>query len=1143
MAIAMGKAKYPGGALFSTEFRRRHPHLILPKLLTAEARCFFFDEARLQSGLAALSHWADLAAQGALQQKETSLDSEFLRVIFGQALGYKTVSDNPEAYTMDKNPTVLGAGQADGALGFFAASRQSAPVVIIECKDATTDLDYDKFNGRTPVQQLTDYMGQLPDTPWGILSNYLTVRLYHRDSPMRAYQEFTVADFKNPAKARDFLYLFEPDGLLGHPPLQRARALALLDESAEQRLAVGDKLYDYYAEQRFRLIDTLINQYKYSTDDAIHAAQRLLDRIIFIAFCEDRGLLPAKLIEQTWEKIPPLAREGERWRRFLDMFHFIDKGHKALDLPSGYNGGLFKFDPLIDKLELADDHWTEVFKIIGGYDFRDEGEVNVDVLGHIFEKSITELEKLRVLGLFGRQADPAAEPTMPKSALRKRFGIYYTPPAFTQFIVEQTVGQLIAQRVEPLEGVDASLAALRKLTVVDPACGSGAFLIAAYDAFESAYEAILYRLRAEGRTDEAAQVRREYPDWILADNLFGVDLSRESVEITQLALWIRSARKGKALTDLSKNIVCGNSLVADSAVHERAMDWAKTFPAVFPPSPSKGEGRGEGGFDCVIGNPPWERLKLQEREFFALSSPKIASAVNAAQRRRLIEALRTEDPARHARYSTAKGAAEKTLAHVRDCGRFPHTGRGDVNTYMLFAELSRQLVAPDGLVGLLVPSGIATDDTTKHFFGDLMEKKALAAMYDFENKEGVFADVHRSFKFSVLLMNGRDRQTEAADFVFFARNMDDLKPRDRHIKLSARDLKLFNPNTRTCPIFRTRRDCELTKRIYRNIPILIDESRKQGGNPWEIRFVRMFDQTNDAELFRDAKTLASDGFHLDVGRWVRRKDVYLPLYEAKMIQAFDHRAAGVIVAEGNWMRQGQTEETSLVLHQNPEFVATPRFWVPEGEVARILNGKPKDKVGAALPAFIGFKDITSSTNQRTMIASAIPLSGVTNHFPLVLTRVPWRRQLCLLANLNSFAFDYVTRQKIGAITLNFFIVEQLPTFPPDRYEEKCPWDKKATLEKWIGERVLKLTCTADDMRPLAEAAGFKEGVHRWDEAERAQLRAELDAAYFHLYGLDRAEVDYVLDQFQGVVKEDAAHGRPGPTRRAILEAYDAMRTR
>ncbi len=555
------------------------------------------------------------------------------------------------------------------------------------------------------------------------------------------------------------------------------------------------------------------------------------------------------------------------------------------------------------------------------------------------------------------------------------------------------------------------------------------------------------------------------------------------------------------------------------------MEWKATFPEVFK----------TGGFDCVIGNPPWERLKLQEREFFSLSSPRIASAVNASDRRKLIERVEKENPDLWSRYHAAKGAAEKTLGYVRECGRFPFTGRGDVNTYMLFAELSRQLVAPDGLIGLLVPSGIATDDTTKHFFGDLMEKSSLAALYDFENHDRIFPDVDGRFKFSVLLMNGAVRQTKSADFVFFARSLDDLKPRDRHIVLSARDLRLLNPNTRTCPIFRTRRDCELTKRIYRNIPVLVDESRKTGGNPWAIKFVRMFDQTNDAEHFRAAQSLQDDGFHLKDNRWVRRKEIYLPLYEAKMIQAFDHRAASVIVEGANWMRQGQTEETTLVMHQNPEFCAAPRFWVAQTDVLERRGGEGRE-------AFLAMKDVTSPTNQRTMIAAFIPWSAVVNSAPLIVTTdgINSRKGCCLLANFNSFAYDFIARQKVGGLHLNFFIVEQLPTLPPDRYDEKCPWDKRQTLEKWVSERVLKLTCTADDLRPLAEAAGFKEGVHNWNEIERQELRAELDAAYFVLYGLGREEVDYVLDQFQGVVKEDEYHDRPGPMRSAILEAYDAL---
>jgi hypothetical protein len=410
------------------------------------------------------------------------------------------------------------------------------------------------------------------------------------------------------------------------------------------------------------------------------------------------------------------------------------------------------------------------------------------------------------------------------------------------------------------------------------------------------------------------------------------------------------------------------------------------------------------------------------------------------------------------------------------------------------------------------------------FFAAITETNQLIRLYDFENKKVFFPEVHASFKFCILNFggafyppspSGRGAGGEGADFAFFLHSVDELEDRDRHIELSGDDIKLLNPNTRTCPIFRTKRDAEITKAIYRRVPILIDHNRSgPTGNPWGIKFSTMFHQTNDAELFREPDALKKDGFKLKGNRWVKGKQTCLPVYEAKMIQAFDHRAANVLTEKANWMRQGQTEKPSIVEYQNPEYLSLPRYWINSENVELPVWGS------------LGFKDITSPTNQRTMIAAAGPMAGYTNHFVLIRSEMSELRQWCLLANLNSFAYDFCSRQKIGGVTLNFFIVEQLPTLPPDTYAKPCPWSrKKTTLETWISERVLQLTCTAEDMLPLAEACDFTGGsfkkeyggrLNKWDEAERAQLMAELDAAYFHLYGLGRDDAAYILSTFKGI---------------------------
>lgn len=1100
--------------------RRKRP-LFLPNPLRAESSDKRLQNAAQEKAYQILLKWAELESSGKLQkQKETEVEGEFLNQVFGEALGYTLFSEGQEQWNLKPKYNVNG-GEADAAIGLFGSARNQKPVAVIEFKGPTVNVDRDKFDGRTAVQQCWDYLYAVPDCPWGIVCNYVSFRLYHRNQTQRAYELFTLQEIRQREKFLQFYYLFEKGGLLPTAMSQIPRAEMLLERSSNRQREVGSQLYQDYHDNRLRLIQYLAGEAcNKSIDNAIRIAQKLIDRIIFVAFCEDRGLLPPESIKEAWDKVAPFDRvTNPKWQNFLDLFRSIDEGNERRGI-CPYNGGLFRKDDEVDDLGLDDD-WTNFFKAIGDYDFR--YEVNVDVLGHLFEKSINDIEKIRLGGLFESSVEDEILPKMIKSAERKKGGIYYTPPEFTEFITNHTVAKIadeklsvIAQQYK-IDKDDPDLSkhdgkvvqytadaveALRQIKIIDPACGSGAFLIQAYEVLEEKYLDVL-EILAFHDLKKAEKLKDQTPDFILHDNLFGVDLSPEAVEITQLALWLRSAQKGKSLADLSHNIVCGNSLVSDIEVDQLAMDWKKTFKHVLS--------RDERGFDCVIGNPPWERIKLQEREFFDALVPSIATAVSAATRRKLINKLRKAKPELHQRYEEAKTSAEKTLAHIRKAGNFPLTAKGDINTYQLFAELARNLVGPNGIVGLLVPSGISTDKTTKDFFANLVDSQTLVGLYDFENKAPVFPDVHRSYKFCVLLFGGTERRSSSVDFVFFSHTMEDLKDRERHIVLKSEDFKLLNPNTCTCPVFRTARDAEITKEIYRRVPVFVDNTRKEGGNPWGVKFIRMFDQTNDAELFESASRLKAAKFKRTGAIWKKGKKTALPLYEAKMVQMFDHRAASIVVKDENWMRQGQTNPTTMVQHQNPEFAPEPRWWILENEVHRVLK--------KTYPSgFIAFKDITSPTNQRTMIASALPWSGVTNHLPVILTTQSPRLRMCLLANLNSFALDYVARQKIGGVTLNFFIVEQFPILPPDFYSQRCPWNKQQKLEKWISDRALRLTCNSNDMMPLSAITKFKPSVQKWNPPKRLDLQAQLDAAFFLLYGVKLADIKYILSTFSGVCK-------------------------
>jgi hypothetical protein len=574
--------------------------------------------------------------------------------------------------------------------------------------------------------------------------------------------------------------------------------------------------------------------------------------------------------------------------------------------------------------------------------------------------------------------------------------------------------------------------------------------------------------------------------------------------------------------------------------------WHLQFPDVFGVKAGGapvGEGSEDdvtgwtGGFDVVLGNPPWERVKLQEKEFFAGRSDDIAEAENAAVRKRLIAKLPEKDPALWAAWCDALRRAEGESQWMRASGRYPLCGQGDINTYSIFAELNRSIMSERGRVGCILPSGIATDDTTKEFFAALVTTDQLASLWHFENEEFVFPAVHHAFRFCLVTMaRGRPRGSTSR-MVFYARQVAHLNDPERLIELAAEDFVALNPNTRTCPTFRWRRDAEVNKGIYRRVPVLWREEAEDG-NPWGIVFrTRLWHMAEDAEHFRDHDACVADGYTLQGNTFVGPAGRRAPLYEAKMVHHFDHRFAtyeGQTAAQSN---QGKCPELSDTDHLDEGRTARPYYWADGEEVEARFAGLWDRQW------LIGWRDICRSSDTRTVIAAAMPRTAVGNTMPLILGhRLDAARGAFLLSTLSALVFDYCARQKVGGTHLTVSYLNQLPCLHPSALDATTRWDPSERVAAWIQRRVLELCYTSRDMAGFAKDMGYAGPPFRWDPERRAILRAELDAAFFHLYGLDADDTAYILDTFPVLRDKEVRQFGEYRTRRLVLERYAALAT-
>ncbi|MHB2018086.1 MAG: Eco57I restriction-modification methylase domain-containing protein [Candidatus Xenobia bacterium] len=553
-----------------------------------------------------------------------------------------------------------------------------------------------------------------------------------------------------------------------------------------------------------------------------------------------------------------------------------------------------------------------------------------------------------------------------------------------------------------------------------------------------------------------------------------------------------------------RNLVERGSLTKDledevrlQAANYHFLHWHLAFPDVF----------GRGGFDLVIGNPPWERMELQEKEFFASRSPEIASAPNSAARQKLL----AQHPELEQAFLEERRRSQAETHFIRSSSRYHLAVHGGLNTYAAFLETMRSIVRPGGRVGCIVPSGLATDEHSKLFFRDLMESRDLESFYHFDNRLKLFPAVGTMITFALLSLQAtpHDRETDP-EFVCFAQRTEHLRDGLRRFTLTAEDFKLINPNSRTLPIFRFRSDAELTRRIYQRVPVLRTEDVS---DPWKLRLGMMFQMSADSELFRTQDELEDAGGRLKGNVFLVGAERWLPLYEGKMAHQFDHR----------WATYNGTD-TRIVAAEEKLAPVLPRYWVQSAEVEARLLGRWER------PWLMGWRDICRSTDERTVIASVLPRVGVGHTFQLLFPQVG--NPLLLLGNLNSLVLDYVARQKIGGIHLTYSYLYQLPILAPDAYD--------AETEAWLTERLLALVYTCEELGGLREDFECPIRPVPFDEMVRQHVRAELDARWFQMYGLSRMDVEYVLGTFEGLRRKEEARYDEFKTRRLVLEAFDAM---
>ena len=932
---------------------------------------------------------------------------EFLRPLL-EALGWAWLSSE----VRPQSP-VRGGGRTTRVDYSFKRSDELRPSFYVDAKRFSKKLD-----DPGDVMQVLGY-GKNSGTRWVALTNFVRWRVFNADY------------FDDPARAE--LFEFDLAGCLVSQEhfgwlllLSRENGGAALDAYAKahkkwkESADVEDLLTRQLLVARKTLGKAILQQNlpKFDTGQDVEkeidaCVQTILDRIIFCRALEDCGGDPERRLQTVFEKWKNGDKRVQFYRDFLCPF-FIDTMHEK------YDSTIFDLDR-VDRLSIKNEDFIPVLEA-----FYEEPATRLryrfdvlttDVLGHAYENYLSYKATAKRKGV------------EEEAFKRKQGGVYYTPEFLVDFLVTSTLGAL-------LKKCRTSEEALR-LRVVDPACGSGTFLVRAFEEFKGWY---LQHERAGGQREPERYGERlaHFLERVLEGCLYGIDIDPRAVRLARLNLFLRSVHAPKTLPKL--NVIERDSLVWDGDI-KNAFKLERDFPLVAE----------AGGFDVVVGNPPWEKWKPNSQEFFEPIDPGFSKLPTQEAKKRMAELLKTRIGVRKQwleKLNTYEMYSELYRTSYRWQSADVH-GRmvsGDLDLYKVFTERAYMLLKTDGLCGFVVPSGIYTDLGAKGLRTMLFEHAQVKALYSFENRKFVFRDIDQRYKF-VLLVFERGGTTHSFPCAFFLHSAVDLDAATKNPTImDVGFVRKASPSAWSVLEIKTPRDYGIVKKLLKH-PLL---GEKIDGM-WNVQMQSGFHMTNDSHLFQTGKLVG------------------VPLLEGKNIHQFTH----------------QWKEAPV-----------PRYKVYEKDIE--ANLKP-DKIYHK-GYWMAYRLIARSMDYRTFIATLVPPGYVCGH-SIAIVRVENLKALCyLIGSINSLVLDYFIRQKVSANVTMFNFLET----PVPRLSSGREFDA-------VVRKVAQLVCTTDEFAELKKEAGIGHGLA--SENDRALARAQLDVTVAKLYGITKDELRHILEQF------------------------------